>query len=117
MPQDEKLNDRIRRILSDRDDVTERKMFGGLCFMLSGNMLCGCDAKYGLIIRVGPEAYASALELKHAREMDITGKPMKGFVLVDPMGVETKTSLTRWIQRGIAFVDTLPPKKPKEQAS
>ncbi len=116
MALDKKLNQRIRDVVSERNGVTETKMFGGLCFMHDGNMMCGCDLKHGFSVRVGPEAYEDALTQKHAREMDLTGVPLKGLVFVAPEGIRTKTMLSRWIDRGMAFTATLPPKKKKKAA-
>ena len=65
MAQDEKLNQRIREVLNDRPDITEQSMFGGLCFLYNGNMICGCDTKHGLSVRVGPDQYEKTLKLKH----------------------------------------------------
>ena len=110
MAEDDKLNRRIRAILQDVDGVEERRMFGGLCFLHNGNMMCGCDQKYGLSVRVGPEQYPATLRLKHAREMDMTGRPMKGLVFVEAEGYRTKAALKRWIDRGRAYTSTLPPK-------
>lgn len=113
----EKLNQRIRDTLRGRKDISERKMFGGLCFMHKGHMMCGCDLKHGYSVRVGPEAYATALKQKHAREMDLTGVPLKGLVFVGPEGIRTKAMLTKWIDRGMTFTATLPPKKKKKKAA
>ncbi|MFT4689964.1 MAG: hypothetical protein ACJASX_002448 [Limisphaerales bacterium] len=78
MALDEKLNHRLRELLADRKDIREQKMFGGLCFLHNGNMMCGCALKYGFSVRVGPEAYENTLKLKHVRQMDFTGVPLKG---------------------------------------
>lgn len=86
-------------------------MFGGLCFMDNGNMLCGADLKHGLSVRVGPEQYEKVLKLKHARIMDITGVPMKGLVFVNIEGYRTKAALSKWVDRGLVFTKTLPKKK------
>jgi len=86
-------------------------MFGGLCFMLNGNMMCGADLKNGLMVRVGSDQYEKVMKLKHARKMDITGVPMKGFVFVNVDGYKTKASLSKWIERGMMFTKTLPIKK------
>jgi TfoX/Sxy family transcriptional regulator of competence genes len=89
--------------------VTERKMFGGVAFMVRGNMCCGVlDDK--LMVRVGPVAYEKALKLTHAREMDFTGKAMRGIVYVVPEGTRTARQLRTWVQRGLEFVGTLPAK-------
>src|SRR5690606_34969800 len=88
MPYDEDLAHRTRQLLSHRLDLVERKMFGGLAFMLAGNMACGIAGE-ALIVRVGPDAYQRALESPFAGEFDFTGRPLRGLVLVDPEGVET----------------------------
>ena len=111
MAYDEKLAERIRDVLSGRDDVSERKMFGGLCFMVSGHMCCGLTANE-LMIRVGKEAYDDALAQKHARPMDFTGRPLEGFVYVALEGFRTQAALAKWVGRGVTYVDGLPAKKP-----
>lgn len=110
MSYDEHLADRIRSVLEVRDDVSERKMFGGIAFMIGDNMAVGIVGS-DLMVRVGPEAWEKALSLPHARPMDFTGRPMTGFVYVAPKGMATDTSLRQWIDRGLAFVATLPAKK------
>lgn len=117
MALDEKLNQRIRDILTDRKGITETKMFGGLCFMHNGNMVCGGDQKFGFMVRVGPDAYEDLLREKHAQEMDFTGVPLKGFLSISPEGIRTKTQLAKWVERGLAFTQTLPPKKKKKKAA
>lgn len=84
-------------------------MFGGLAFMVRGHMACGVVGE-GLMVRVGPENYEEALRLADAHEMKFTGKPMRGFVLVDPEGVATAESVGSWVKRGVEFVTSLPPK-------
>lgn len=108
MSYDEKLADRIRRALGPRDDVEERKMFGGLAFLRSGRMFCGIS-KDDLMVRVGPERYQAALEKPHVRPMDFTGRPMKGYVYVAPDGRRTDAALRAWVNLSASFVDTLPP--------
>jgi hypothetical protein len=102
---------RVRDALGDRDDVVEKPMFGGLCFMVRGHMAVGLTAAE-LMVRVGPDAWEAALAEDHAREMDFTGKSLKGFVFVDPAGWATKKDLGKWVRRGVEFVETLPPKGP-----
>ena len=109
MPYDQKLAQRLRDLLTDHDGIDERKMFGGLCFLVNGNMLCGVESDH-LMVRVGPRAYDDALARPHARPMDLTGRPMKGLVWVDPPGLRDKRSLRRWLQRVLAFAGALPPK-------
>ena len=106
---DEGLAQRIREHLAIRNDVNEKKMFGGLCFMVSGHMCCGI-VDDTLMARVGPDNYESSLEEPHVSEMDFTGRPMKGMIYVKPDGIEADTDLGRWIDLCIAFVSSLPPK-------
>lgn len=101
--------ERVRAILGETPGWSEKRMFGGLCFLHRGHMVCGLVGDV-LMVRVGPEAYAAALNLPHAREMDFTGRPMKGMVFVDPPGTRTTAALRCWIERGRAFTSTLPPK-------
>ena len=117
MAHDEKLNQRVRDILKDKKGITEVNMFGGLCFLHNGNMMCGCDLKYGLSVRVGPEKYEETLKLKHCRKMDITGVPMKGLVFVNADDYKTKAALAKWISRGFEFTNTLPKKMKKEKTT
>lgn len=109
MAADDKLVERIRDVLSDRRDVEEKRMFGGVAFMVSGHMCCG-PLDNDLMVRVGPDQYDSALKRKHATTMEFTGKPMKGFVTVKAEGIKTKRDLTRWVGLGLKFVENLPPK-------
>ena len=104
---DETLAGRIRRCVSRRKHVEEKKMFGGIGFLLNGNLLIGVW-KDSLIARIGPEGYEDALLEPHVREFDITGKPMKGWVLVESEGINDEDQLTSWIERATAFVTTLP---------
>ncbi len=109
MAYDEGLAQRIRELLDEHSDVTERKMFGGLAFLLCGNMCCGVVGDR-LMVRVGPEAYEEALAQPHAREMDFTGRAMKGLVFVEAAGVEADEGLRRWTARGVAYAQSLPSK-------
>jgi hypothetical protein len=108
MSYDEKLAARIRSQLSGRRDVVEKKMFGGLCFMVGGAMCCGLT-KTDFMVRVGPAQYEEALAQPHARPMDFTGRPLKGMVYVAPQGLRTDAALGRWLQRGLAFVSKVGP--------
>ena len=105
----EELALRMRQCLGEQAGVTERKMFGGLCFMVSGNMLGGVMGNE-VIVRVGADRYEDALELPHAREMDFTGRPMRGFVVVSAEGIASDDGLDDWVQRGLKFALSLPPK-------
>jgi hypothetical protein len=106
---DEELAARVRRQLEGRRVFEERPMFGGLAFMINGHMACGI-MKNQLMVRVGPESYDAALRLPNAGQMEFTGKPMRGFVVVDPEGLSTPKRLGDWVNRGLSFVDSLPPK-------
>ena len=108
MPYDEKLVERVRGVLAGKA-VEERKMFGGLTFMVQGNMCCGV-AGNRLMVRVGPEKYDEALGQKHAQLMDFTGRPMKGFVFVGSEGLASDKDLAAWVQRGVEFALSLPAK-------
>ena len=105
----ELLAQRLRNIFAERSDTIEKKMFGGIAFMLSGNMCCGV-VDNTLMARVGPEQYKGALGSPHAKEMDFTGKPMKGFIYVAPSGIESDKDLRAWIKLCITFASSLPPK-------
>jgi hypothetical protein len=111
MSVDEGLVERVRALTRDNPAMTERKMFGGLCFMSHGNMCFGILGSE-IMVRVGPEAYVEVLALPHARAMDFTGKPMRGMVYVDPDGISEDDELAAWLQRGLAFAESLPPKHP-----
>lgn len=106
---DEGVAQRLREALAGLDGVTEKKMFGGIAFMERGNMCCGVVNDI-LMARVGPDAYAEALEKPHAREMDFTGKPLKGFVYVDPPGFAEDEQLRAWIDLCRSFTSSLPAK-------
>ncbi len=114
MAYDEGLAQRIREALEDETtrggrQVVERKMFGGLAFMLGGNMCVGVSGDE-MMVRVGPDAYSDALAQPHAREMDFTGKPLRGFVYVDPAGFDSDEDLEAWLERGARFARSLPVK-------
>jgi hypothetical protein len=109
MAYDEGTAQRLREIFDERNDVTEKKMFGGIAFMVRGNMCCGVIGE-NLMARVGPEQYDQALTRPHAREMDFTGKPVKGFVKVDPAGFESDADLKSWVDLCETFMKRLPAK-------
>ena len=106
----EALAERIRQRLARRKNVEEKKMFGGVGFLLNGNLLVGVW-KDSLIARLGPDESDEALLEPHVKEFDITGRAMKGWVLVEPEGVEDDEQLSDWIQRAMKFVGTLPAKE------
>jgi TfoX/Sxy family transcriptional regulator of competence genes len=107
---DEYLAARIRDVLARKKGVEEKKMFGGAGFLLNGNMLVGVWND-SFIVRLGPDNYDDALLERHVREFDVTGRPMKGWVLVEPGGVEDDDQLKDWIERALKFVKTLPAKE------
>lgn len=109
MAYSESLTLRIRHGVARRRGLTEKKMFGGMIFLLHGNMLVGVW-KDSLIVRLGPEQAKEALKEPHVVEFDITGKPMKGWVMVEPDGLEDDEQLRGWIERAWTFVGTLPKK-------
>lgn len=115
MAYDEKLAARIRSLLADRDDVAEQPMFGGLTFMLSGNMCCGVN-KDELIARLAPDNEDAALARPCARPMDLTGRRMRGFVAVSPEGLKGP-ALRRWVRDAVAHAESLPPKQPRRTRS
>lgn len=106
---DEFLGGRVRTALAGRDDVAEKRMFGGLAFMVAGNMCMGIIGE-DLMVRVGPETYPDALSQPHVRPMDFTGRPMNGYVYVSPEGVESDAMLTAWVDRAVAYATLLPTK-------
>jgi len=111
MAYDEKLADRIRGALEGAGAVREVKMFGGLCFMLNGNMVAGTSRR-GLLVRVGKDQQPQALTRPGTRAMEMSGRLMEGYVFVDPPPRDER-ALRDWLELGVAFVRTLPPKSPK----
>ncbi len=113
MAYDEGLAARIRAVLQGTDlgpgELVEKKMFGGLAFMVRGHMTVGINGEE-LMVRLGPDRYEEALARRHAREMDFTGRALKGFVYVGPAGTEEDADLGGWVGMGLDFVRTLPPK-------
>ena len=110
MAYDEGLAQRIRESLADRQEVTEKKMFGGVAFMVAGTMVVGV-VKEDMMVHVGPAQHDEAMAQPHARAMDFTGKPMRGFVFVGPDGYESDETLQNWVARGVAYAASAPTKK------
>ena len=106
---DQDLAARIRSIIQDLEGYSERKMFGGVGFMLHGNMSCGVNAS-DLIVRVGPDAYEQALSEAFTKEFDMTGRSMRGWVVITSGGIQTEDALCSWVDRGVQFAQSLPPK-------
>ena len=98
---DEGLAERIRSLLAERNDVVEKKMFGGVCFMVAGRMCCGITRE-ALIVRVGNSAFEAALAQPDTRIFDFTGRPSRGVVYVDPPGYRSEAQLERWLKLGLA---------------
>ena len=109
MAYDEAAARRIGKVLAGSGEFTRKKMFGGICYLVCGNMVGGLVGDT-LMVRVGLEGFAEALAQPHARPMDFTGKPLKGFVYVDPPGFATDPDLLAWLERGVAYALSLPPK-------
>ena len=109
MQNEDPLNGRIRQILSGRGKVSERKMFGGVCFMINGNMCVG-TWKGSLIVRLDKQNHDKTLAEPHTKPADMNGRTMKGWALVEPAGIESENDLTSWLNRAARFADSLPPK-------
>jgi TfoX/Sxy family transcriptional regulator of competence genes len=110
MPYDEDLADRIRELVAGERGVTEQRMFGGLAFLVGGNMAVAASGQGGLMVRVQPEETDALLAKPHARPFEMRGREMQGWLRVDPEGVRTKRQLTPWVKRGVAYARSLPAK-------
>ncbi|HEY5638374.1 MAG TPA: TfoX/Sxy family protein [Burkholderiales bacterium] len=113
MAYSEALVARIRAALASRTDVGEKKMFGGVAFMVRGHMCVGVNGDE-LMVRVGPAQYEALVTRPHARPMDFTGKPLKGFLYVGPAGIKGATALMGWVAHGLRHVASLPAKPAKK---
>jgi hypothetical protein len=111
MAYDEGLAERIRAVLDEQPGVSEKRMFGGVAFLVKGHMSVGI-VQDKLMVRVGPDSYDRILRERHARRMDFTGRPMKGFVYVVPSGYEADVDLQRWVNLNVSYVASLPAKAP-----
>ncbi len=109
MPYNEALAERIRRALAGTKGLTEKKMFGGIGFLLHGNMCVGVS-QTSLIVRLGPEQADAVRGQPNVVEFDITGRPMKGWVMIEAEGIDTDEQLRGWIERAVEFAETLPRK-------
>jgi TfoX/Sxy family transcriptional regulator of competence genes len=109
MPYDTILATRIRAALGQLPGLVEKTMFGGVGFLLNGNMACGVH-KNDLIVRVGPENFAQALSHPHTKVFDMTGHPMAGWIMVEPAGCASESDLQAWVGQGLAFARSLPGK-------
>jgi hypothetical protein len=110
MAYDEELAWRLRAELAGEDGVTEKAMFGGLAFLLHGNMAVTASSRGGLMVRVGTDAAEAALARPHTKQIEMRGRPMVGWIHVAAEGVRTKRQVGAWARRGVAFTRTLPPK-------
>jgi len=111
MAYDEDLANRIRELTAGDPDVTEKRMFGGLAFLVGGNISVAASGQGGLTVRVDPEATEALLTKPHARSMEMRGRAMQGWLRVDAEGLRTKRQLEPWVKRGVAYARSLPPKR------
>src|SRR5919201_6912557 len=111
MSYDEELADRIRALVAAEPDLTEKKMFGGLAFLIGGHMAVAASGQGGLLVRVDPEETEALAGRRHARPFEMRGREMQGWLRVDPEGVRTKRQLEPWIRRGVAYARSLPAKR------
>jgi TfoX/Sxy family transcriptional regulator of competence genes len=109
MAYDEELSERIRAHLEGEPGLSEKRMFGGIAFLINGNMACGVN-KTDLIVRIDPGTHADVLAEPGAREFDLSARPMKGWVSVDAAGYGSDADFGRWVERGVGFARGLPPK-------
>jgi TfoX/Sxy family transcriptional regulator of competence genes len=111
MAYDEDLANRIRELVADEDGITEKKMFGGLAFLIGGNMSVSASGQGGLMLRCDPAETEALLDEPHAGPMVMRGRAMDGWLRVEPEGVSTKPELERWVRRGVSYARSLPPKR------
>jgi len=117
MAYDEGTAARVRKLLTGHRHVAEKKMMGGLCFMVDNTMCCTVSGRGGMLIRVGPEAHARMLEEPHTSQMDMRGRIMSGFVRVAPEGYRSDADLEKWVKRGLDFVAAMPKKSKSKKAA
>ena len=110
MAYDEDLANRLREALAGEDAITEKKMFGGLAFLLHGHMTVSASGRGGMLVRLDPAATDAALTRPHATLMTMGGRTMEGWIRVAPAGIATKRDLRAWVKRSLDYVKTLPPK-------
>jgi TfoX/Sxy family transcriptional regulator of competence genes len=111
MAYDEALAERIRQLLADEAGVTEQKMFGGLAFLIGGNMAIAASGNGGVLVRVDPEESDDLVASTNARPMEMRGKQMRGWLRLDSDDVSSKKQLTEWVDRGRTYAGSLPPKR------
>ena len=117
MAYDETTAARVRKLLAGQRDVAEKKMMGGLCFMVNNTMCCTVSGRGGMLIRIGPEAHARMLQEPHASPMEMRGRIMTGFVRVAPEGYQSDADLNRWVRRGLDFVAAMPKETKSKRAA
>ena len=111
MAYDEKLADRVRELLGSETDLTEKKMFGGLAFLIGGNMAVGASGQGGVLVRVDPAQSEKLVANTNARPMEMRGRPMNGWLRVNADDVRTKQQLAKWVKLGTTYARSLPPKR------
>jgi TfoX/Sxy family transcriptional regulator of competence genes len=111
MAYDEDLANRIRELIANEADISEQRMFGGLAFLVAGNMSVAASGQGGLMVRVDPEATEALVAKPHARPFEMRGREMQGWLRVDAEGLRTKRQLEPWVKRGVAYARSLPPKR------
>jgi TfoX/Sxy family transcriptional regulator of competence genes len=111
MPYDEQLAGRIRELVAKERRITEKKMFGGLAFLLDGNMAVAASGQGGLLVRVDPDESEALVRKTRAKPMEMRGRQMAGWLRVDAADVRTKRQLSPWVERGVTFARSLPPKR------
>jgi len=111
MAYDEDLANRIRELVAAESGVTEKRMFGGLAFLVGGSMSVAASGQGGLMVRIDPEDIDTLLAKPHARPFEMRGREMRGWVRVDPEGLRTKRQLAPWVARGVAYARSLPAKR------
>ncbi len=111
MAYDEDLANRIRELIAADPEVTEKKMFGGLAFLVGGNMSLAASGQGGLMVRVDPQETDALLTKAHARPFEMRGRELQGWLRVDAEGLRTRRQLDPWVRRGVAYARSLPPKR------
>jgi TfoX/Sxy family transcriptional regulator of competence genes len=111
MAYDEELAARIRELVADEAALTEKRMFGGLAFLVSGNMAVAASGQGGLLVRVDPTESAALVSSSNARPMEMRGREMRGWLRLDAAHVRTRRELSTWVARGVSFARSLPPKR------
>ena len=111
MAYDEDLAERIRERVAGEDGLTEKRMFGGLAFLINGNMAVSASGQGGMLLRVDPAQTEELVRAPHARRFEMRGREMDGWLRIDPNGVTTKRQLQTWVTRGVSYARSLPPKR------